>query len=59
MARVIQVCVQLSKSAVNVAQPALFAAARRAAAQCCCGAGRAAIDRYLLPAGQTHHTLLQ
>ena len=30
-----------------------FAAARRAAAPCCCGAGRAAIDQYLLPAGLT------
>ena len=28
-----------------------FAAARRAAAPCCCGAGRAAVSRYLLPAG--------
>ena len=30
-----------------------FAAARRAAAPCCCGAGRAAVSRYLLPAGPT------
>ena len=45
-------CVQLPTSAVNVALPA-FAAARRAAAPCCCGAGRAAIDQYLLPAGPT------
>jgi len=34
-----------------VALPA-FAAVRRAA-PCCCGAGRAAIDRYLLPAGHS------
>jgi len=47
-----QVCVQLPASAVNVALPA-FTAARRAAAPRCCGAGRAAIDRYLLPAGPT------
>jgi len=47
-----QVCVQLPTCADNVALPA-FAAARRAAAPCCCGAGRAAIDRYLLPAGPT------
>jgi len=47
-----QVCVQLPTSAVNVALPA-FAAARRAAAPCCCGAGRATIDRYLLSAGRT------
>ena len=38
--------------AENVALPA-FAATRRNAALCCCGAGRAAIDRYLLPAGPT------
>jgi len=37
-------------SAAKVALPA-FAAARRAAAQSCCGTRRAAIDRYLLPAG--------
>jgi len=47
-----QVSVQLPTSAVNVALPA-FSAARRAAVPCCCGAGRAAIDRYLLPAGPT------
>ena len=47
-----QVCVQLPTCADNVALPA-FAAERRAAAPCCCGAGRAAIDRYLLPAGPT------
>jgi len=47
-----QVCVQLPTCAENVALPA-FAAARRAAAPCCCDAGRAAIDRYLLPAGPT------
>ena len=37
-------------------------AARRAAAPCCCGAGRAAIDRYSYPPGpqqQTRRTLLQ
>jgi len=56
--------VQLPTSAVNVALPLVlrFAAACRAAAPCCCGAGRAAIDRYLLPTGpkqQTRHTLLQ
>ena len=45
-------CVQLLASAVNVALPA-FAAARRAAAPCCCCVDRAAIDRYLLPAGPT------
>jgi len=39
----------LSSYAENVALPA-FAAARRAAAACYCGAGRAAIDRYLKPA---------
>jgi len=36
----------------EVALPA-FSAARRAVATCCCGAGRATIDRYLLPAGLT------
>jgi len=41
-----QVSVQLPTSAVNVALPAFAAAA-----PCCCGAGRAAIDRYHLPAG--------
>ena len=46
------ISVQLHTPAVNEALPA-FAAARRAAAPCCCGAGRAAIDRYLLPAGPT------
>ena len=46
------VCVQLPTSAVNVALPA-FAAARRAAAPCCCGTGRAAVDRYRPPAGPT------
>ena len=30
-----------------------FAYARRDAAPCCCGAGRAAIHQYLLPAGPT------
>ena len=39
-------------SAVNVALPA-FAAVRHSAAPCCCGAGRAAIDQYLLSAGPT------
>ena len=47
-----QVCIQLPTSAVNVALPT-FAAVRRAAAPCCCGACRAAIDRYLLPTGPT------
>ena len=47
-----RVCVQLPTSAVNAALPA-FAAARRAAAPSCCGAGRAAIDRYVLPVGCT------
>jgi len=41
-------CVQLPTYAENVPLP-VFAAARRAAAPCCCGADRAAIDRYLLP----------
>ena len=58
----IQVCVQLPKSAVNVALPA-FAAERRAATSCCRGAGRAAINRYFLffpdPQQQTSRTLLQ
>jgi len=54
---------QLPTPAANVALPA-FAAARRAAAPCCCGAGRAAIDRHLLPTGpgpqqQTRRTQLQ
>jgi len=35
-----------------VALPA-FAAARRAAVPCCCAVARAAIDRYLPPAGPT------
>ena len=39
---------QLSPPAVNVALPAFAAAA-----PCCCGAGRAAIDWYRLPAGPT------
>ena len=39
-------------SAVNAALPA-FAAERRAATACCCGVGRAAIDRYLFHAGPT------
>jgi len=46
------VCFQLPTYAENVALPA-FAAASRAAAPCWCGAGRAAIDRYLLLAGPT------
>jgi len=47
-----QVCVQLPTSADTVALPA-FAAVRRAASSCCCGAGRAAISRYILPSGPT------
>ena len=43
-----QVCVQLPTYAVNVALPAFAVAA-----PCCCGAGRAAYVRYLLPAGPT------
>jgi len=39
---------QLSAPAVNVALPAFAAAA-----PCCCGAGRAAIYWYRLPAGPT------
>jgi len=39
--------------AENVALPA-FTAACRAAAACCCGAGRAAIDRYLLRYRRAH-----
>jgi len=50
MPRTITSMCQLPTCAVNVALPA-FAATRRAAAPCCCGAGRSAIDRYLLPAG--------
>jgi len=38
---------------VSFKQLKTFAAARRAAAPCCRGAGRAATDRYLLPAGPT------
>jgi len=47
-----QVCVQLPTLAVFVALPALLLA-RRAAAPSCYGAGCAAIDRCLLPAGPT------
>jgi len=43
---------QLPTYAENMALPA-FADARRAAAPRCCGAGRAAVDRHLLPAGPT------
>ena len=46
------VCVQLRKYAENVALPA-SAATCRAVAPCCYGTDRAAIDRYLLPAGPT------
>jgi len=45
----------------QVALPA-FSAARHAVATSCCGAGRAAIEQYLLPTGpqqQTRRTLLQ
>jgi len=45
-----QVCVQFRASAVNVTQPAF---ATRAATSYCCGAGRAAIDWYLLPVRPT------
>jgi len=41
--RTMQVCVQLPTSAANVALPA-FAAVRRAAAPCCCGAGHTAAN---------------
>ena len=43
----------LSTPAVNVALPASAATELRAAAQCFCSAGRAAIKRYLLPAAPT------
>jgi len=54
---------RLVNSAVTVAR-LLLRAPRRAAALCCCGAGRAAIDRHLLdsyppgPQQQTRRTLL-
>ena len=48
-----QVSVQLPTPAVNVALPASAATELRAAAQCFCSAGRAAIKRYLLPAAPT------
>jgi len=47
-----QICVQLPTSAVNATLFA-FAAKCRAAAPLQLSAGRAAIDRYLLPAGRT------
>ena len=52
-----QVCVHSPTSAANVTLPACASACP---ASCCCCAGRAAIDRYLLPAGQqTRRMLLQ
>jgi len=48
-----QVCVQPSTAAVNVTLLAFAADRRAAAAPLLLRAGRAAIDRYLLPAGST------
>jgi len=53
-----QVCVQLPTLGVNVTLLA-FAAERRAAAPLLLSADRAAIDRYILPAGHTAANLQQ
>ena len=46
----IQVCVQVSTSAVNVALPT-FAAACRAVSPCCCSTCLTAINLYCYPPG--------
>ena len=50
---ILEACVRSAAYVSCKRGTAAFAAARRAAAPCCCGAGRAAIDRYVLSVGCT------